>query len=78
MQNSSIYTAPPPLAYDVAGLAKSSGRCRSIIFEDIAAGRLTARKAGGKLVILYDDAKAWLHNLPVRAPSKVEAVSDAS
>jgi hypothetical protein len=52
---------------------KASGKGRSTIFEDIAAGRLTARKAGGKLIVLYDDAKTWLHNLPVREPSKREA-----
>lgn len=63
----------PPLAYDIRGLMKASGKGRSTIFEDIAAGRLNARRAGGKLVVLYDDAKAWLNALPVREPSKKEA-----
>jgi hypothetical protein len=64
---------PPPLAYDIPGLAKATGRGRSLIFQDIAAGRLTARKAGGKLIVLYEDAKAWLQALPVREASKKEA-----
>lgn len=77
MQNTSSYTAPPPLAYDIRGLMKASGKGRSTIFEDIGAGRLTARKAGGKLIVLYDDAKAWLQAFPVREPSKREAIDDA-
>jgi len=56
----------PPLAYDIVSLAKVSSRGRSVIFEDIAAERLTARKAGGKLIVLHEDAVAWLHALPIR------------
>jgi len=57
-----------PLAYDIVSLARVSCRGRSVIFEDIAAGRLKARKAGGKLIILHEDAIAWLHALPIREP----------
>lgn len=64
---------PPPLAYDMQGLIKASGWGRSKIQEDIAAGRLKARKSTGKLIILYEDARAWLLALPVREPSKKEA-----
>jgi hypothetical protein len=63
----------PPLAYDVQGLMKATGWGRSKIQEDIAAGRLRARKSAGKLVILYEDARAWLTALPLREPSKQEA-----
>lgn len=77
MHNSTIH-APPPLAYDLNGLSRSSGRGRSKILEDIAAGRLVARRAGGKLVILYEDARAWLQALPIREPSKTGAATDAS
>lgn len=58
-----------PLAYDIKGLSEASGRGRSIIYEDMAAGRLIARKAGGKNIILHDDAVAWLEALPIREPS---------
>jgi hypothetical protein len=61
---------PPPLAYDMQGLIKASGWGRSKIQADIAAGRLKARKSAGKLIILYEDARAWLNALPVREPSK--------
>ncbi|MDP3600950.1 MAG: DNA-binding protein [Bosea sp. (in: a-proteobacteria)] len=67
MTTSNSYS-PPPLAYNIPDLAKASGRGRSVIFEEIAAGRLIARKAGGKLIVLYDDAVAWLQALPVREP----------
>jgi hypothetical protein len=64
---------PPPLAYDMQGLIKASGWGRSKIQADIAAGRLKARKSAGKLIILYEDARAWLLALPVREPSEKEA-----
>jgi hypothetical protein len=59
-----------PLAYDIKGLVKASGRGRSTIFEEIGAGRLVARKAGGKTIVLYEDAVAWLQALPVREPTR--------
>lgn len=63
----------PPLAYDVQGLMKASGWGRSKICEDIAEGKLKARKSAGKLIILYEDAREWLMALPVREPSKKRA-----
>lgn len=71
-----LYDAPP-LAYDVRGLTKACGRGRSMILNDIHAGRLTARRAGGKLIILYEDAKTWLQSLPLHEAPKAEAVNDA-
>lgn len=59
------------LAYDVKGLMKATGWKRWKIQEDIAAGRLIARKSAGKLIILKDDAVAWLKSLPVREPDHV-------
>lgn len=73
MQTTNSNLAHPPLAYDIRGLMKATGKGRTTIFADIAAGRLTARKAGGKLIILYEDARAWLLALPVREPSEKEA-----
>lgn len=64
---------PPPLAYDMQGLVKASGWGRSKIQDDIAAGRLKARKSAGKLFVLHEDAVEWLRSFPVREPSKSEA-----
>ena len=72
MTNTETHQAPP-LAYDVRGLMKASGWGRSKIQEDIAAGRLKARRGAGKLIIMYDDAKASLLALPLREPSSTEA-----
>lgn len=58
------------LSYDIKGLVKASGRSRSSIFADIAAGRLIARKAGRRTIILYEDAVAWLKALPIRGVSR--------
>lgn len=59
-----------PLAYDIKSLVKASGRGRSVIFEDIAAGRLKARKAGSRTIILHGDAVNWLQALPTRETSR--------
>lgn len=67
-----LYEAPP-LAYDIKGLIKASGWSRFKIQEDIAAGKLKARKSAGKLFVLHDDAMEWLRAFPVREPSKQEA-----
>lgn len=67
-----------PLAYDINGLAKACGRGRSAIFEDIAAGRLIARKAGSKTIVLHGDAVAWLEALPVREPSQLASRTTAA
>jgi excisionase family DNA binding protein len=45
--------------------ARFLGIGRSLIFEEIKAGRLIARKAGRRTIITYDDAVAYLHSLPV-------------
>lgn len=55
----------PPLAYDIKSLIKATGRGRSAIYQEIAAGRLKARKAGRRTVILHGDAVEWLDALPL-------------
>lgn len=65
--------SPPPLAYDIKGLIKASGWSRFKIQDDIASGRLKARKSAGKLFVLHEDAMEWLRAFPVREPSKKEA-----
>ncbi|WP_027167297.1 hypothetical protein [Mesorhizobium sp. WSM3224] len=43
-----------------------SGLGRTKIFENIKLGKLTARKAGRRTIILSDDLSAFLKALPVR------------
>lgn len=70
---SKYHNDAPPLAYDIRGLMKATGRGRTGIFDDIKAGRLKARKTAGKITVLYEDARAWLQSLPVHDASKTGA-----
>lgn len=69
----SHHNETPPLAYDVEGLMRASGWGKTKIKDDIAAGKLKARRGAGKLVILYEDARAWLLAMPECEPSKKAA-----
>ncbi len=51
-------------AYSVAGAVDVSGLGRTFIFEQIRAGRLRARKAGRRTIILAADLRAFLAALP--------------
>lgn len=55
------------LAFGIVEAAQAAGIGRSTVFEEINAGRLKARKAGRRTLILRDDLAAWLANLPHRS-----------
>jgi hypothetical protein len=38
------------------------------LYQEIAAGRLTARKLGSATIILHEDAEAWARALPILEP----------
>ena len=61
--------APKPhrrLSYSVQEAAEVTGVGRSLLYEEIAAGHLVARKVGSKrTVILAADLEAWLNALPI-------------
>lgn len=48
------------LAYNIPELTAASGVGRTKIYEEIKSGRLKATKAGGRTIILAEDARAWL------------------
>ena len=52
------------LAYSVERLAAEADCGRSLIFSEIAAGRLVARKLGRRTIVRRSDAIRWLRNLP--------------
>ncbi len=52
------------LAFPILEAAAVAGVGRSTIYEEINAGRLIARKARGRTVILREDLNAWLAALP--------------
>jgi hypothetical protein len=58
------------LAFSIRELANKGPIGRSSIYNQIAAGRLRARKIGRRTVILDEDWRAFLESTPVIAPAK--------
>jgi excisionase family DNA binding protein len=52
------------LAYTLDTACRLAAVSKSYIYEEIAAGRLVARKRGRRTVILADELEGWLHALP--------------
>ncbi len=52
-----------PLAYTIDESRKAARVGRTTIYQEIAAGRLIARKVGRRTIILHDDLKSWLARL---------------
>ncbi len=55
------------LSLSVEALAARSGLKRSFLYLEIKSGRLPARKAGKRLLVLADDARRYLEQLPQAA-----------
>jgi excisionase family DNA binding protein len=60
-------TNPDKLAHSVDESCAIAGVGRSYLYGAIAAGDLTARKAGRRTLILRSDLEAWLTGLPTAA-----------
>ena len=58
--------APRPNSVDA--FCKEEGFGRSFVYEEIRAGRLIAKKAGGKTLILPEERKRYFASLPVKEP----------
>lgn len=63
---SSFSTAPPtaPLAYSPKDACGQIGCGLTFLYQEIAAGRIEARKAGGKTLIPANSLRAYLASLP--------------
>ncbi len=55
---------PNAMAYDVAGAARAMGVGKNKVYEEIAAGRLEARKMGRRTVITRAAIEVWFGRLP--------------
>jgi len=66
------------LAYSIIRLGRESGISRSMIYEEIAAGRLITRKIGRRTIGRRADALAWLRSLPRPSPGNDEEVADTA
>ncbi|TIT64340.1 MAG: helix-turn-helix domain-containing protein [Mesorhizobium sp.] len=51
-------------AFTVDGFCTAYGVGRSLLYEEIRAGRIEIRKAGRRTLIRREDAQAWLDALP--------------
>jgi excisionase family DNA binding protein len=54
----------PKRAMSVEEAAKAAGVGRTLLFEEIRKGRITARKVGRRTIIMTDELDAWLKALP--------------
>jgi excisionase family DNA binding protein len=54
-------------AMSVEQAAKAAGVSRTLLFEEIHKGHITARKVGRYTIITTDDLDAWLKSLPLKA-----------
>ena len=51
-------------AYTIKSFCTAFGISRSLVYREIAAGRLDARKIGNRTVILRAEAERWASALP--------------
>jgi hypothetical protein len=65
------------LAYSIGELANKGPIRRSSIYNQIAAGRLRARKIGRRTIILDEDWRAFLAGTPIVEPAKGTATLTA-
>lgn len=67
MQTADNSGSDAPLALTVRGACAKLSISRSTLYEEIAAGRLLAKKAGKKTLIPTQSVKDWLDSLPSKA-----------
>ncbi len=62
--NTKTQTLPDKLAHSIDESCAIAGVGRTYIYNAIASGDLTARKAGRRTLILHSELEAWLAGLP--------------
>jgi len=65
------------IAYSISRLAKESDISRSMIYEEMAGGRLIARKIGRRTIVRRADALAWLRSLPRLLPGDDDGMTES-
>lgn len=59
----------PKLAYSVPEAVVATSIGKTVLWEDIAKGKLPTRKRGTRTIILAEDLAAYLAGLPVLEPT---------
>lgn len=54
-----------PLAYSIKDAGRALSISRASVYRELAAGRLKARRAGGRVLIPATSVAAWLNALPI-------------
>ena len=68
-----------PLAYSIEQACEIANIGRTSIYDAIKSSKLIARKNGRRTVILAEDLRLWLQDLPARTPqatSKPQSIAD--
>ena len=68
-----------PLAYSIAQACEIANIGRTSIYKAISTRQLIARKNGRRTVILAEDLRLWLQDLPAKTPqatSKPQSIAD--
>lgn len=52
------------LAYQILEFCKVAGVGKTTVYQEMAAGRLKAKKVGARTLITAESGQAWLDNLP--------------
>jgi excisionase family DNA binding protein len=55
-------------AHNISEVCALSRASRTVVYEAINSGELVAHKRGRRTIVLTDDLRRWLENLPVVAP----------
>jgi excisionase family DNA binding protein len=58
-------------SFSIAEISQRNNIGRSTIYEQIAAGRLIARKVGARTIITDEDESDWLTSLPKSKPHQL-------
>jgi excisionase family DNA binding protein len=61
---------PIKRAMSVEEAAKAAGVGRTMLFDEIRKGHITARKVGRRTIITIDDFDAWLNSLPTKGDKR--------
>ena len=70
-----MMTKPSPIAFKLSEVPPLAGVGRTSVYEAINSGELRAVKRGKSTLILADDLRRWLEQLPAVTPKHISSTS---